>query len=369
MSDYRITELYPGDSRTLSEVDSLLKREGIERDRNLDYTAAMLDENYKVIATGSCFGNTLRCLAVDSAHQGEGLLNEIVSHLVEHEFSQNISHIFLYTKCRTAKFFESLGFREIARVEGTLVFMENQRDGFSSYLERLKRESESQEARKKLDPLGAPSPKKEGEQEENCSAVVMNANPFTRGHLYLIQRAAELSRLLHLFILSEEKSLIPFSVRKKLILEGTKGIPNLIVHDSGSYIISSATFPAYFLKDDTAAIESQAALDLQVFSQIAHALDIGARFVGEEPNSRVTRLYNELMASRLPKEGIRCRIIPRLEENGKPISASTVRLAIQKDDFETLKRLLPESGYSYFCSEEAKPVIERIKAAGNVLHD
>ena len=95
MSDYRITELYPGDSRTLSEVDSLLKREGIERDRNLDYTAAMLDENYKVIATGSCFGNTLRCLAVDSAHQGEGLLNEIVSHLIEHEFSQNISHIFL----------------------------------------------------------------------------------------------------------------------------------------------------------------------------------------------------------------------------------------------------------------------------------
>ncbi|MFC2734671.1 MAG: [citrate (pro-3S)-lyase] ligase, partial [Oribacterium sp.] len=134
-------------------------------------------------------------------------------------------------------------------------------------------------------------------------------------------------------------------------------------------IISSATFPAYFLKDDTAAIESQAALDLQVFSQIAHALDIGARFVGEEPNSRVTRLYNELMTSRLPKEGIRCHIIPRLEENGKPISASTVRLAIQKDDFETLKRLLPESGYSYFCSEEARPVIERIKAAGNVLHD
>lgn len=47
-------------------------------DGNLDYICAMFDENYKVIGTGSCFGNTLRCFAVSSAHQGEGLLNQIM---------------------------------------------------------------------------------------------------------------------------------------------------------------------------------------------------------------------------------------------------------------------------------------------------
>ena len=90
---YTISRVYPNDKRTLAQVDALLEQEGIRRDGNLDYIAAMFDEDYKAIATGSCFGNTLRCMAVSHEHQGEGLMNEIVSHLVQYEYDRKIRHI------------------------------------------------------------------------------------------------------------------------------------------------------------------------------------------------------------------------------------------------------------------------------------
>ena len=70
MSDYQISPVYPGDKRTLAQVEALLEQEGIRLDPHLDYTCVMFDENYKAIATGSCFGNTLRCMAVSSERTG-----------------------------------------------------------------------------------------------------------------------------------------------------------------------------------------------------------------------------------------------------------------------------------------------------------
>ena len=82
MSDYSIAQIYPSDRRGLEQVDCLLEKEGIRRDGNMDYICGMEDENGRIIATGSCFGPTLRCFAVSAEHQGEGLLNEIISHLM-----------------------------------------------------------------------------------------------------------------------------------------------------------------------------------------------------------------------------------------------------------------------------------------------
>lgn len=141
MSDYQISKVYPSDKRTNRLVSELLIKEGIRRDGNLDYTCAMFDDDMNVIATGSCFGNTLRCMAVDSSHQGEGLMNEIVTHLMEVQFARGNMHLFLYTKCNSAKFFGDLGFYEIVRVDGQIVFMENRKTGFSGYLEKLKEET------------------------------------------------------------------------------------------------------------------------------------------------------------------------------------------------------------------------------------
>ena len=196
----------------------------------------------------------------------------------------------------------------------------------------------------------------------------MNANPFTLGHQYLVETAAASCDLLHLFIVSEDSSLVPFSVRKKLVMEGTAHLKNICYHESGPYIISSATFPSYFQKDETAVIESHARLDLAVFTRISEALGITCRYVGEEPTSLVTSMYNEIMAAELPKADIQCRIIPRKEANGKPISASTVRQCLKDGDMETLKTLVPETTLRYFESPEAAPVIEKIRAEANVIH-
>ena len=350
MSEYAISQIYPSDTRANAQVNTLLEAEGIRRDANLDYTCGMYDDEMNIIATGSCFGNTLRCMAVSSAHQGEGLMNQIVTHLIGVQFERGNTHLFLYTKCSSAKFFGDLGFYEIARIENQIVFMENRRSGFQDYLKKLENETNAISS------------------GIHCAALVMNANPFTLGHQYLVEKAAAENDILHLFLVSEDASLVPFAVRKKLIMDGTAHLHNIIYHESGPYIISNATFPSYFQKDATAVMESHANLDLTIFVQIAQALGINSRYVGEEPNSEVTGIYNHVMATKLPENGIECHIIPRKEVDGSVISASTVRNALKENQMELLKTLVPETTFEYFQSEEAQPVIEKIRNAKNVIH-
>ncbi|WP_333651517.1 [citrate (pro-3S)-lyase] ligase [Lacrimispora sp.] len=351
MAEYIVSKVYPSDKKGHQQIDELLHAEGIRRDGNLDYTCAVYDEDFNVIATGSCYANTLRCLAVSSSHQGEGLMNTIVSHLMEIQCDRGNTHVFLYTKCDSAKFFGDLGFYEIVRIEDRLVFMENRKTGFSQYLDQLKVDTGKLSA-----------------QEGVVSGLVMNANPFTLGHLYLLEKAAAESDVLHLFIVSEDASLIPFSVRKKLIIEGTKHLNNICYHDTGPYIVSNSTFPSYFQKDGTDIITGHAMLDLTIFLKIAKALGINRRYVGEEPNSQVTGIYNDIMQQELPKAGVQCIVIPRKESGGAPISASTVRKAIKDNHMELLKTLVPQTTLDYFLSSEAEEVIENIRAAENVIH-
>ncbi len=343
MSD-TLAEISPRDSRAQKQVDSLLEREGIRRDTHLDYTCGVFDDDWQLIATGSCYGNTLRCFAVADEHRGEGLLNQVVSHLIEVQFTRGNRHVFLYTKPESVRFFGDLGFYEIARAEHA-VFMENRRDGFSSYLNTLEH---------------APAGK--------SAAVVMNANPYTLGHRHLLERAAAENDFVHLFLLSEEAGPIPFAVRKMLVQNGLAGLPNVLLHESGPYIISSATFPSYFLRDDDDAIRSHASLDLAVFKRIAAALGISVRYVGDEPSSRVTSLYNAQMAEKLPAQGIGCVIVPRLEQNGRVVSASAVRQAIHDNMLDTVADMLPETTLRYFRSDAAAPVVAAIRAMADPKH-
>jgi len=347
MSEYNISKIYENDKRSFKLIDNLLAKEEIRRDKNLDYTCAMFDDDMNIIATGSCFKNTLRCLAVDNSHQGEGLMNQIVTHLVDYEFSRGLSHLFLYTKNKSMKFFKDLGFYEIINIENQIVFMENKRTGFSDYLDNLKKDM------------------REGKE---IASLIMNANPFTLGHQYLVEKAASENDILHLFIVSDDSSLVPFKVRKKLVIEGTKYLKNICYHETGDYIISSATFPSYFQKDEVAVIESQANLDIEVFTRIAKALNINRRYVGEEPNSLVTNIYNQTMLKKLPENNIECVVVPRKKYSDKVISASTVRQIIKNGNLEDLKNLLPDTTYNYFLSDEAKPVIDKIRSQADVIH-
>ena len=340
-----LSEISPRDTRTQAQMDALLEQEGIRRDRNLDYSCGVFDDG-ELIACGSSFHNTLRCLAVSSDHRGEGLMNQVVSHLMERQVNLGNSHVFLYTKVKNERIFKDLGFYEIARVDGSLVFLENRRDGFARYLRSLEKTR----------------------RDGKCAAVVMNANPFTLGHRYLIETAARENDFVHLFLLSEEAGPIPFAVRKKLVQAGVADLGNVIFHESGPYIISSATFPSYFLRDEDDAILAHARLDLAVFEKIAAALNLSARYVGEEKSSHVTALYNRTMAELLPRMGLSFREIPRLQFEGETVSASTVRQAIHDGRLEDYRQLLPQTTYDYFMSGEAAPVAAAIRAMPDPRH-
>ena len=340
-----LSEISPRDTRTQAQMDALLEQEGIRRDRNLDYSCGVFDDG-ELIACGSSFHNTLRCLAVSSDHRGEGLMNQVVSHLMERQVNLGNSHVFLYTKVKNERIFKDLGFYEIARVDGSLVFLENRRDGFARYLRSLEKTR----------------------RDGKCAAVVMNANPFTLGHRYLIETAARENDFVHLFLLSEEAGPIPFAVRKKLVQAGVADLGNVIFHESGPYIISSATFPSYFLRDEDDAILAHARLDLAVFEKIAAALNLSARYVGEEKSSHVTALYNRTMAELLPRMGLAFREIPRLQADGETVSASTVRQAIHDGRLEEYRQLLPQTTYDYFMSDAAAPVVAAIRAMPDPRH-
>lgn len=346
MTNHVVSTVFDSDLVGRASVNELLSREGIRPDANLDYRCAIFDDQGTVIATGSLFGNTIRCLAVRDDRQGEGLLNEVLSHLIQIQYARGNTHLFVYTKVGSAPFFRDLGFYEITRVHDRLVFLENQRQGFDRYLEQLEASS----------PTGV------------AAAVIVNANPFTLGHQFLIEKAAAENELVQLFVVREDASLVPFEVRQRLVREGTAHLTNLVYHDTGSYLISNATFPSYFLKDERQVIESQAELDVAVFCRIAKAMNITRRYVGEEPTSQVTGIYNEVMNTELGKAGIEFVVVPRRQMAGSAISASKVREIIQNGRLEQLRGLVPETTYRFFTSADAEPIIKRIRAAGEVAH-
>ena len=345
-----VSQVYKNDKRTMAKIQALLERVDITLDQHLDYTCAVFDEDGAPIATGSAFGSTLRCFAVDPDHQGEGLLNQVITHLVEMQTRRGNLHLFVYTKPASAKFFRDLGFYPIAEVPGLLTFLENRRTGFSDYLKSLSASG------------GA------GESGETA-AIVMNANPFTLGHRWLIETAARESRTVHLFVLSEDYGPIPASVRLRLVRDGVADLPNVAVHETGPYLISRATFPGYFLKSEEKILRTQAQLDTALFVQIARALGVTVRYVGHEPHSLVTALYNDVLSEALPAQGIECRIIHRKHTaEDRVISASAVRQAIHDDRLEDVADMLPETTLSFFQSPEAAPIITAIRRESDVVH-
>ena len=333
-----------------TEVDRLLEQEGIQRDGNLDYTCAIVDETGAVAATGSCFQNTLRCFAVSREHQGEGLMNQLLTHLTRVQLDRGNSRLFVYTKTESAKFFQDLGYHLIAHVPGRVSFLENRRTGFPNFLRGLVREYSGVS------------------QNGVIGAVVMNANPFTLGHQYLVEWASAQCDVLHLFVVSEDASVIPFHVRWSLVKAGTAHLNNVVLHETGPYLISSATFPSYFLKDEALVSRGHAELDAAVFGEIAKALHISRRYLGDEPVSRVTALYNEVLAEELPRMGVECAILPRKQGGGGPISASTVRQCIHDGKWDPLGTLLPETTLAYFRSKEAADVIRAIQNSETLVH-
>lgn len=314
----------------------LLEVSDLSPDEQIDYTVGIYDGD-RLIATGSLFLNIIKCVAVAKDYQNKNLLTEIIKALFGKLEEDGIFHSFLYTKAQSTPFFKYLGFSEIARTNH-LVLMEQGLPDFADYLANLKKAKRS---------------------SNHAAGIVMKADPFTKGHLHLVETAAKESDVIYLFVISEENTEFPAADRIKLVKEGTAHLPNVVVLPTNSYIVSQATFPSYFLKNRVKEYIArvQAELDATVFKEnIAPLLSIQTRYVGEEPFSRVTEIYNEGMQDVFAKS-IKLHIIPRVTVSGNFISASRVRQAFKENDFDTIKEMVPETTYTYLLNKAQHKVL------------
>ncbi len=182
----------------------------------------------------------------------------------------------------------------------------------------------------------------------NVGSIVMNCNPFTLGHRYLIETASKQVEKLYVFVVEEDKSIFSFKDRFMLVKQGTADLPNVEVLPSGNFMISTLTFPEYFNKDNVGQATIDPSNDVELFANyIAPTLGIKTRFAGEEPLDAVTRQYNETMKRILPANGMKFVVIPRKESGGEVISASRVRRCLKEKDFQTISRIVPETTFKY----------------------
>lgn len=323
------------------------------------YVVVTRDEDGdEILAGGGLDGNVIKCVAVSESARSEGLMNILVSRLIVIAREEGRDSVKAFTKPENEGIFKSLGFALIASSPNAIL-MENGRGGLPEY-------------KKYLASLARPG---------RNGAIVMNANPFTKGHRYLVEQAASQVDNLYVIVVKEDRSRFPYVERKAMIEAGCAGLDNVVVCEGSDYAISAATFPTYFLKKLDDATDTQIALDLDLFvNHIAQPLGVTVRFAGSEPEDALTRRYNELMAEILPEtsvavvrqdhqpdselvEGSAVRQarrpidfveIPRLEQNGNPISATSLRRALDKGNLKEAMEYIPESSIPYLVADLAE---------------
>ena len=365
-----IQTLNPTTPRQRQRIEAFLKRNGLRFD-DMHYYAAITDDDGEMIAGGGLKGNVIKCVAVDDAHKGEAIANTLISHLIAHANEEGHSNVMLFTKPKNRQLFESLSFRLLAEAPEA-VLMETGFGGINNTVEALKKIREESEKYKEYN--------KECKEEEKTNlntspsqhhntttpqplttttplrgVVVMNCNPFTLGHRYLIEQAAKQVERLFVMVVREDCSLFAYAERKAMVEQGVAHLENVTVIDGSEYAISQATFPTYFLKRLDDAADTQMLLDLDLFRRhIAPALGTTVRFVGTEPTDRLTRRYNQLMHEVLAD----VRETARLEKKGNVVSASRVRKAMEQGDMSTIRQLVPPTTLPYIIAHLATQALQ-----------
>ena len=316
-------------------IECFLHDSGLRYD-DLDYYAALVDEaDGEIVAGGGLKRDVIKCVAVADAYKGEARVNSIVSHLIAKANSEGYHCVRLFTKPRNRRVFESLSFRLLAEAPEAIL-METGVGGIEEY-------------KKKLNAIAS----QYTDQSSGC--IVMNANPFTLGHRFLIEQASSQVERLFVVLVKEDCSMFSYAERKEMVSRGINDMKNVTLCDGSDYAVSATTFPTYFLKTLSDASDTQMLLDLDLFRRhIAPALGTSVRFVGTEPSDALTRRYNELMKQELDD----VREIERLGKDGEPLSASRVRHAIEAGCLRDAARLVPLSSLPYIIAHLATRALQ-----------
>lgn len=337
---FSFRDILPGSPRDRSLLAAFLEANGLRYEEDIEGGIGAFEDG-GLVACGCFSGGILKCFAVSPSARGNNVLGAVLSRLIARMFQRGAHRLSVYTSPENSALFEASGFYPVCGTEN-VIYLENIPNGITAF------------AAANIRPEDA---------GKDAGAIVMNCNPFTRGHRYLVEYAAERSELVYVFVVEEDRSAFPFAARLRLVREGAADLANVRVLGSGPYMISAATFPTYFLKQKSDFAAVQAELDATLFARaIAPAFGIRRRYAGNEPICLLTRQYNHTMRAVLPFHGVEFEEIPRLAEQGEAVSASRVRAHIRsKGVTESLAAFVPPGTLAFLRSPEAEPIIKSIR--------
>lgn len=311
-----------------NKVEKFLNDNDLRLDE-VDYYAGvfLVGEEDILLGGGGLQGNVIKCIAITDDLRETGMGTKLISHLYLEAINRGEDNVRVFTKPKNKEIFTSLGFKLLA-CSDKAILLENG-SGLKRYCDYLT------------------SLRKDGEN----GVIVMNANPFTLGHRFLIGTVLQSVDNLYVIVVKENRSAFSYEARKQMIIQGTSDLENVIVCEGSDYQISNITFPTYFLKEITDATDTQISLDLDLFVKyIVPALNIKKRFVGSEPKDILTQRYNVLMKGFLSQNDVEFVEIQRKETNETIISASKVREYLNDFEFNRAVSLVPCSTVPFLLS-------------------
>lgn len=316
---FYVDKIIKGSSSETALSEFLLERDVIYEDLDSSY---IIRDAGEIIATVSVKKNLIKFFYIDDKYQGEGLAIELINSALEEIIAKGYRSYFVFTKAKNENIFTSLSMDTIEKTED-VVLLEGGFFKYKDWIEIIKKDLDKDE----------------------YNAIVMNANPLTLGHEYLVDKALENDRDLIIFVLEEDASYFSTKDRYEIVKKHYQDNNRVHVYKSGPYIISRATFPTYFLKKDTDKLKVYTELDAKIFARrIAKDLNIKKRYFGTEPIDKVTEKYNEMMKKILSEYGIATEFIGRKTIEGEVISASKVRECYE-NDFSDCKKYLSSDVY------------------------
>ena len=341
--EFQIRELPLSLGKVRARMEAFLAENGLQPEPVDRYVVVTWGDEEEILAGGGLSGDIIKGVAVSEQARGENLTGPLVSRLLEMAEEAGHTNVKVYTKPENGAIFANLGFRPIGRSPGILL-LENGR-GLEEYERRLA------EIRASGPCAGGCTVAADG--RGRTGVIVMNADPMTLGHKYLIGQAAARTERLYVIVLGGDRSRFSAENRFQIAASVCRAAgPHVQAVEGGNYCISPATFPSYFLKKKDEVAEQQMLLDLDLFARhIAPALGASVRFVGSEPLDPMTARYNELMRELLPQHGIEVIEIERLSLAEQPVSASAVRRCLDALDGEGAMRLCPPQTWPFLLGD------------------
>lgn len=271
----RFSEFDVTNERRVQKVKDFLDKNALELSDDVELFVTASEEG-EMVACGGISGKILKCVAVTPRLRGQRFVLKVIDELLEAAKRRGQKELFLFSAPKNQAYFESHGFRLIESSGDEVILMENS-DNLAQFKEGLRQ--------KRVD-------------GKNIGSVVLCDSPLQERETALINQALEQCDWLHVFVVCQEGTHSP--ARTEALRQSLASFSRISVHENSEYLISKATFPTYFIKDQDHINALHGELDLKIFKRhIAPALGITHRFIGCE--SDVNEAYNALMKELLPQ--------------------------------------------------------------------